>query len=178
MIRKATIQDVKAIHALIGYYAKKGAMLARPLSELYENVRDFFACEEGGKLVGCAALRITWEDLAEVKSVAVSPYYKKRGIGTKLVEACIEDARSLGIKRVFVLTYEKGFFAHRGFQEVPKETMPHKIWMECVRCPHFPNCGEIPMAMDLGTPAAPVTEADAPAEQAGANHNAAGNGNQ
>ncbi len=146
-IRKATIADIKACQTLVNSFARSELMLARSLSELYENVRDFFVCEDAGEIVGCAALHVMWEDLAEVKSVAVATDRQRRGLGARLVEACLDEARQIGIARVFVLTYQSEFFARQGFKEVSKDTLNHKVWAECVRCPHFPDCDEI--AMDI-----------------------------
>ncbi len=144
-LRKATIADVPHIQRLINDYASAGEMLPRSLNELYENLRDFFVAEAGGSLVGCGACHITWEDLAEVKSVAVAPEWQRRGVGRQIVTACLEEARQLEIKRVFVLTYQQKFFESLGFVAVDKAELPHKIWTECINCPKFPDCGEIAM---------------------------------
>ncbi len=146
-IRKATIADIKACQTLINSFAKDDMMLPRSLSELYENVRDLWVCEADGQLAGCAALHVMWEDLAEIKSVAVAQEHQGEGLGAKLVQACLDEAREIGIARVFTLTYKRDFFAKQGFAETPKDTLNHKVWSECVRCPHFPDCDEI--AMDI-----------------------------
>lgn len=150
MIRKANIADVKDIHALINHYAKRELMLARSLSELYENLRDFSVYEEKGEIVGCVALRILWEDLCEVKSLAVVEERWGRGLGSELVQTCLAEAQTLGVPRVFTLTFQPEFFEKLGFRRVGKETLPHKIWAECVRCPHFPDCDEIALDLQLG----------------------------
>jgi len=149
LIRKAKMEDVPVIHELVNDYAAKGEMLARSLSELYEGLRDFFMAEEEGQILGCAALHINWEDLAEVRSLAVSVTAQKRGIGRKLVEACIQEARDLGVSKVYALTYRPGFFEQLGFDPVPKETLPHKIWGDCLKCPQFPNCDEDAVLMEV-----------------------------
>ncbi|MFV1957411.1 MAG: N-acetyltransferase [bacterium] len=149
MIRKAKMEDVPVIHELVNYYASRGEMLARSRSEIYEGLRDFFVAEEEGQMLGCAALHINWEDLAEVRSLAVSTAAQKRGIGKKLVEACIQEARDLGVSRVYALTYRPGFFEQLGFGLVPKETLPHKIWGDCLKCPQFPNCDEDALLMEV-----------------------------
>ncbi len=143
------MEDVPVIHELVNDYAAKGEMLARSLSELYEGLRDFFMAEEEGQILGCAALHINWEDLAEVRSLAVSVTAQKRGIGRKLVEACIQEARDLGVSKVYALTYRPGFFEQLGFDPVPKETLPHKIWGDCLKCPQFPNCDEDAVLMEV-----------------------------
>jgi len=118
-------------------------MLPRPLSEICEDIRNFFVCEIGGEIVGCCALQPSWIDLAEIRSLAVDERYQGKGLGKKLVKVCLEDARSLGIRKVFALTNSPGFFERLGFERIPKEELPHKIWSECIRCPKFPNCDEV-----------------------------------
>jgi amino-acid N-acetyltransferase len=149
MLRKATIDDIEKIYKLINEFATKDVMLPRSLSELYENIRDYFVYIQNGNLVGCSALHIFWKDLAEVKSVAVLESSQHTGIGKKLVRVCIREARKLRIAKMFVLTYVPEFFEKCGFQRVDKETLPHKIWSECVKCHKFPDCGEIPLIYEL-----------------------------
>ena len=150
MLRKATIDDIEKIYKLINDFAAKNVMLPRSLSELYENIRDFFVFMQDDTLVGCAALHIFWKDLAEIKSVAVLETTQRKGIGRKLVRVCIREARKLRIAKMFVLTYVPEFFEKCGFRKVEKETLPHKIWSECVKCHKFPDCGEIPLILELG----------------------------
>ncbi|OHC05364.1 MAG: GNAT family N-acetyltransferase [Planctomycetes bacterium RIFOXYB12_FULL_42_10] len=150
MLRKATIDDIEKIYKLINDFAAKNVMLPRSLSELYENIRDFFVFIQDDTLVGCAALHIFWKDLAEIKSVAVLETTQRKGIGRKLVRVCIREARKLRIAKMFVLTYVPEFFEKCGFRKVEKETLPHKIWSECVKCHKFPDCGEIPLILELG----------------------------
>ncbi len=149
MLRKATIDDVEKIYKLINDFAAKNAMLPRSLSELYENIRDFFVFIQDGQVVGCAALHIFWKDLAEIKSVAVMESCQRKGVGKKLVMVCKREARKLRIAKMFVLTYVPEFFEKCGFRRVEKETLPHKIWSECVKCHKFPDCGEIPLIYEL-----------------------------
>jgi len=149
LIRKATIPDVPVMHKLINYWAEQQRMLARALSELYENVRDFYIYEQDGEITGCGALHIAWSDLGEVKSLAVGPEYKGRGVGRAIVEECLKEAESLGLERVFALTYEPEFFCRCGFHQVSKDTLPHKIWAECIRCPKFPDCDEVAVSYDI-----------------------------
>jgi amino-acid N-acetyltransferase len=143
------MKDVPIVHELVNDYASRGEMLARSRSEIYEGLRDFFIAEEEGQILGCAALHINWEDLAEVRSLAVLETAQKRGIGKKLVEACIQEARDLGVAKVYALTYRPGFFEQLGFDQVPKETLPHKIWGDCLKCPQFPNCDEDAVMMEI-----------------------------
>lgn len=149
MIRKATVNDVKKIQKLVNYYAKRERMLPRSLNELYENIRDFFIYTEGGKIVGCCALHIDWEDLAEIKSLAVLSSKGGKGIGTRLLDQCLKDAKVLKVRKVFALTYVPEFFEKFGFKIVDKKELPHKIWSECIRCMYFPNCKEIAMVKEL-----------------------------
>jgi amino-acid N-acetyltransferase len=148
-VEKAKIGDVARIHKLINTFANRGEMLARPLSEIYENIRDFFVVRKDGHIIGCAALHVMWSDLAEIKSVAVSEEQQKLGVGNELVTACIKEAEELGIATVFCLTYKPEFFGKLGLKEVDKMTLPQKIWTECYRCPKFPNCDETAMTIQL-----------------------------
>lgn len=141
-VRKARISDLKYIHKLINDFAKREEMLPRPLSELYESIRDFFICEEKGKIVGICALHVIWEDLAEVRSLAVDRGYQKIGIGKTLVKRCLKEAKELGLKRVFALTYVPEFFRKLGFVDIDKSNLPQKIWGDCLRCHKFPECDE------------------------------------
>lgn len=149
MIRRARIPDAKAIHQLLIGYARDGLMLSRSLSEIYEAIRDFYVYEADGEVLGTVCLHICWEDLAEVRSLAVGEGQEGRGIGRQLVEACIEEARQLGLKRVFALTYKELFFAKLGFHEIEKSELPHKIWGDCMKCVKFPECDEIAMSLEL-----------------------------
>jgi len=142
MIRKATITEVADIQALVNLYAERGDMLPRALHDLYDNLRDFFVYEEGGKIVGVCALHITWDNLAEIRSLAVAEAHTGRGIGGRLIEACLDEARALKIGRVFALTYIPEYFKRQGFRQIDKATLPHKIWHDCLNCVKFPNCDE------------------------------------
>jgi len=151
-IRKAVIKDIKTVHEILNRYADKGLLLPRSLSELYDHLRDFFVLEDGDEdqgICGVCGLRICWEDLAEVKSLAVSEKKKGKGYGTLLVEACLEDAHSFGLKRVFALTYIPDFFKKFGFRQIDKSSLPHKIWADCLKCPKFPDCDEVAMMVEL-----------------------------
>ena len=150
MIRKARMSDVKGIHQLIADYARKGDMLPRSLADIYEDLRDYFIFEEDdGELVGSAAIHIMWEDLAEVRSLAVREGKMRRGVGTQLVESCISEAIMLGIERVFALTYKPGFFEKLGFHIVDKSELPQKIWTDCLKCSKFPDCDEVALVADF-----------------------------
>ena len=149
MLRKAQIQDVKDIQKLLTFFANRGDMLSRSLSELYEALRDFYIFEEEGKLLGTAALHIVWDDLAEIRSVAVSEEAGRKGVGTQLVQACIDEGRAIGLRRLFCLTYKPNFFGKFGFRIVDKTELPHKVWGDCMKCVKFPDCDEIAMIVDL-----------------------------
>ena len=149
MLRKAQIADVKDIQKLLMTFANRGDMLSRSLSELYESLRDFYVVEENGVFLGASALHIVWEDLAEVRSVAVTEEAGRKGIGSCLVEACIAEAREIGLRRIFCLTYKPDFFAKHGFKLVDKAELPHKVWGDCIKCPKFPDCDENAMILDL-----------------------------
>jgi len=150
MIRKARQQDVRFIHGLLSRYGAEGQLLARPLTDIYEFLRDFMIAEDKeGERTGVCALHLVWEDLCEVRSLAVLPERSGEGWGTKLVEACVSDALTLGFNQVFALTYRPGFFSRLGFQEVEKQRLPQKIWADCVKCVKFPDCDEIAMLLEL-----------------------------
>jgi amino-acid N-acetyltransferase len=148
-IRKAQISDIKQVHKLINEFAKREEMIPRSLNELYENLRDFIVCEDNGNICGACALHTMWEDLAEIRSLAVKKEYQKMGIGKKLVIQCLKEAKSLGIKRVFALTYQPEFFRKIGFADIDKSNLPQKIWGDCVRCPRFPECNEYAVIKNL-----------------------------
>ena len=144
-VQKARMDDVPQIHKLINFFADRGEMLARPLSEIYENLRAYFVVRNGDEVLGCVALGIMWRDLAEVKSLAVLEKVQHRGIGDALVRSCMEEARALDIDTVFCLTYKPLFFEKQGFSYIEKEELPRKVWGECYRCAKYPDCDEISM---------------------------------
>jgi amino-acid N-acetyltransferase len=144
-VEKARIGDAPHIHKLANHFAQKGVMLPRALSEIYENIRDFFVIRDGERVVACAALHVYWSDLAELRGVAVAEDMQNRRLGAKLIKACIDEAREVGIPQVFCLTYRASFFERQGFRQVDKSELPRKIWSECYRCPKFPDCDEVAM---------------------------------
>ncbi len=152
MIRKAKISDVKAIQSLVNHYAESGQMLPRTLNELYEDLRDFHVFEENGSLIGVCALHVSWDGLAEVRSLAVRQDRIKSGIGTALVRECLAEAAELQAARVFVLTYQGGFFKKLGFKAVDKKELPHKIWTDCLNCVKFPDCDESALIIRVSAP--------------------------
>ena len=150
IIRKAYINDAPKIQELIGYFAKKDLMLARSLIDLYENIRDYFVVINGQKIIGCCALHVCWENLAEVKALAVDENMHGKGIGDRLVKEALKEAKKLKIKKVFCLTYVPKFFNKLGFKNIDRKLLPHKIWTECLQCAKFPNCDEQAMMLRLG----------------------------
>lgn len=149
IIRKAMFSDVEAIHGLINNYADQGLMLGRARNVLYETLRDFAIAEDNGKVVGVGALHLVWDSLAEIRAMAVAPEVTRTGIGRQIVEVLTDEAKQLGVKTLFTLTYKPGFFQKLGFIECPKENLSHKVWKECINCPKFPNCDEIALVKEL-----------------------------
>ncbi|PKN71746.1 MAG: GNAT family N-acetyltransferase [Deltaproteobacteria bacterium HGW-Deltaproteobacteria-12] len=152
MLRKARIGDVKTIHRLINLSAKKGEMLPRSLMDIYNSLRDFFVYydEDKSAVIGICAMNIIWENLAEVRSLFVAENYRKKGIGKQLVDACIAEAITLELFRIFSMTYKKEFFAKLGFKEVDRTTLPQKIWSDCFHCSKYPDyCDETAMIVEL-----------------------------
>ena len=142
-VDNAKVGDADSIHRMINHFADKGDILPRALSEIYENIRDFFVVRNAGEVVACAALHITWLDLAEIRSLVVEEKSQKQGIGSSLVQACLDEAKAMGIPAVFCLTRVPAFFEKLGFKLVDKAELPRKVWGECYRCPKFPNCDEV-----------------------------------
>jgi amino-acid N-acetyltransferase len=149
MIRKARLDEIKEIQRLIKLYAPRGGILPRSLSELYDHLRDFFVFIRNRRVIGICALHICWEDLAEIRSLAVQEEHRSKGIGARLVKACLEESKLLGVKRVFALTYKPEFFERLGFKKVDKAVFPHKIWTDCLKCVKFPDCDEIALLKEL-----------------------------
>jgi amino-acid N-acetyltransferase len=162
MIRPATIHDVPRISEIINSHAELGKMLFKSYAQLYEDLRDFGVAELDGEVVGCVALTIIWADLAEVRSLAVDERFLGKGIGRRLVEWTVGEARRLGIRRLFALTYEQGFFSKLAFDVVPKDSLPLKVWSDCVRCPKRDGCDEIAVLRILPDVEAPAFPSAAP----------------
>ena len=151
MIRKALISDVKNIQQLINSFSGEGVVLPRSLSELYDNLRDYSVYCHGTEetICGTCAIHVCWENLAEIRSLVVREDCGKRGVGKALVESCLAEAHTLGIRRVFVLTYKESFFEKLGFRTIDKADLPHKIWADCLKCAKFPDCDEVAMEKEL-----------------------------
>ncbi|MEA1927721.1 MAG: N-acetyltransferase [Candidatus Auribacterota bacterium] len=142
-LRRAFPSDAKDIRELVNTFAAKGLMLPRSLASVYDNNRDFRVLVEGKRIIGCAALHISWEDMAEIRSLAIGEEIRGKGWGKVLVNDCLKEAVELKVPRVFTLSYTPEFFQHLGFSEIDKETLPQKIWKDCINCPHFPDCQEV-----------------------------------
>ncbi|MEA5092955.1 Amino-acid acetyltransferase [bioreactor metagenome] len=141
--RKATFNDVEAIHKLCNHYATLGLMLPRSRNSIYENLRDYIVAVEGDKVIGCGALHFVWDRLAEIRSLAIDPDKQKTGIGKEIVALLEKSGIEKGTQMFFTLTYQPGFFIKCGYEESDKENLPQKVWKECVYCPQYPNCNEL-----------------------------------
>ena len=140
-VEKAKISDATSIQQLINHFAGQDEdILPRALSEICENIRDYFVVREGNQVIACAALHINWLDLAEIRSLATAEEEQHQGVGSLLVQACLDAAKELEIATVYCLTRRPSFFQKQGFHLVDKMELPRKVWGECYRCPKFPNC--------------------------------------
>ena len=146
LVRNARMEDVRAIYALLQFFAGKNLLLGRSLSSLYDHLRDFkVAVNSAGaesRLLGVCSLHICWENLAEIRSLAVAESFQGRGVGSTLVRSCLAEAQDFGISRVFTLTYQPEFFQKLAFRPIDKNELPHKVWSDCINCPMFPDCNE------------------------------------
>lgn len=149
MLRKAKTKDVVQIVQLINHYAGKGEMLSRSQSQVFNALRDYVVIEEDGRLVGCGALHVVWNDLAEIRSLAIAPDRTGQGLGRRIVDYLVEEARDLELPRVFILTYQPGFFSKLKFEPADKKELPHKVWKDCLNCPKFPDCDEVAMIRSI-----------------------------
>ena len=148
-IRHAKVTDVKKMHKLVEFYADNKEMLHRSLNAIYENIQEYMVAEENGTIVGCGALHVSWDDLAEIKALAVAKTHMGKGIGRKLVTELEKNAVKLDIFTTFALSFKPAFFQKIGYEIISKEVLPQKIWSECINCHLFPDCGEIPLIKDL-----------------------------
>lgn len=149
ILRKAKLSDVENIMNLINGFADQGLMLPRSRNTLYEHLREFLIIEEDQKIIGVGSLHIIWDDLAEIRALAVSKEHQGRGLGKTLVQHLLKEAEEIECPQVFTLTYQTEFFARCGFTLINKEDMPHKVWKECIHCVKFPNCDENAMILTL-----------------------------
>jgi amino-acid N-acetyltransferase len=151
VLRPATVGDAESIFKLVNHYASMAQMLPKSQNQIYQNIRDFLVVVDQGQgcVVGCGALHVLWDDLAEIRSLAVVEESRGQGLGHKIVEQLIEDGRQLGLPTVFALTYAPRFFESLGFRVVDKDSLPRKIWVDCIDCPKFPNCDEIAVIREV-----------------------------
>jgi amino-acid N-acetyltransferase len=143
--RKASLPDAPAIHALIAHYANQDVLLPRTIGEICENVRDFTVVEQKGSVIGCGALHLYGQHLAEVRSIAVAREAQGQGAGSKLVEALLKEARQHQVAQVCLFTRSPQYFGRLGFVEVPHAVLPDKIFKDCRNCPMFTRCDETAM---------------------------------
>ncbi|MDR2884425.1 MAG: N-acetyltransferase [Deferribacteraceae bacterium] len=149
MIRAATIKDAKSIQTVVNAFATKGQMLVLSVNDVYEKIFEYFVYEVDGAIVGVCALHPTWEDIAEIRSLAVNSNYQKHGIGRQLVASQLDRAREMGFEKVFTLTYQEEFFSKLGFGVVTKDVLPKKMWTDCLKCVKYPDCDEIAMLRSI-----------------------------
>lgn len=150
MIRKAVVSEVIQIQRVLNHYGDKGILLPRSLSELYEHLRDFYVfTDDEEKIIGVCALNLCWEELAEIRSLAVVEKHQGNNYGVMLIERCIEEAKTLGLKRLFTLTYLPEYFKKLGFSIVDKSELPHKVWSDCIKCTKFPDCDETALIREI-----------------------------
>jgi amino-acid N-acetyltransferase len=150
MIRKAKITEVPEIRRILAEAAKVGEILPRTLANLYSQVRDYSVLrQDEGPIIAVAALHVSWDTLGEIRSLVVAPDFQGRGLGSHMVRSCLEEARTLGLRRVFVLTASPKYFQRFGFRLFPREELPPIVWADCVDCVKFPDCDEVPLMLDL-----------------------------
>jgi amino-acid N-acetyltransferase len=143
------MSDADAILGLINPHAAQGLMLSKKPYDIYRNIMNFFVIEEEGKVVGCAKISIVWRDLAELVSLAVDSDVHGQGVGKQLVQACLDEAKHIGIARVFTLTLQCDFFSKCGFTEVPHSALPHRVFGKCLACPKADCCDEHAFVIDI-----------------------------
>ena len=152
LVQKARLSDVGEMYRIINYYAESQRMLPKTELQLYENLRDYSIVTDAtssDRVLACGALHIYWENLAEIRAIAVDPEMIHKRLGTSLVDGLLSEARGWGIERVFVFTYEPKYFGRFGFVQVEHRSLPLKVYNECFHCPKFNTCDEIAMVLDL-----------------------------
>lgn len=148
-IRRARVSDAKSIKKLVDRFVEQGELLPRPLQEVYSRIREFWVADDStAGVIGCVALQVVWEDLAEVRTLAVNPDFHSGGIGRKLVEVTLGEARRLELQKVFALTNVPFFFKKLGFVEVPMDSLPQKVYFDCIHCPKVDHCDEVAVVYD------------------------------
>lgn len=152
LIRKALLSEVVPIHRLVNEFAGGDLMLPLSVGDVTDRLRDFWVVWDGNELIGCVALHVTWNKLVEIRSLAVRKDRQKHGLGRRLVKEALREAREMGAEEVFTLTYAPGYFKRFGFKICDRSELPHKVWVDCVKCPKFPDCGETAMRLNLVPP--------------------------
>ena len=162
-IQKAQIRDVKEIIELVNGFAAMNLMLPRGPQYVYENIRDFVIASDRNipvysltetrealhLIVACGSLHVLWDDIGEIRSLAIHPDYQHLGLGSKLIEFMKEEAIRLGIKHLFTFTLTEEFFKGLGFKRQGRDELPPKVWGECSRCPKYFKCDEVGMVLDI-----------------------------
>jgi amino-acid N-acetyltransferase len=150
MIRKAKIHEVPEIRRFLAKFSQDGGILPRTLADLYGQLRDYYVYrEDHGPILGIGALHICWAGLGEIRSVAVLPTHRGRGIASRIVKTCLAEAQAIGLSELFLLTLTPEFFQRFGFRVVSREDLLPIVWADCVNCVKFPDCDEVPMLLDL-----------------------------
>jgi len=157
-IRRAGLADVPGIAMLVGRFAGRGEILPRSIEDIYQTVREWVVAERDGQIIGCGALVILWADLAEIRSLVVAPEAQGEGAGRQLVNLLTAQAAELGIPQVFALTRKTSFFLNLGFQVVPRESLPRKIWKDCITCTKFVGCDEVAVARSVPVEMMPAAQ--------------------
>jgi amino-acid N-acetyltransferase len=142
-VRKASADDVEKLYHIIHGYAQQGIMLPRSRETLHEQIDTFVVAELDDEFIGCGALTRLGPELVEIRSLGITDGHKGQGIGRKLVQFLLEDARRQNVSKVMALTYEVAFFLKNGFAIVPKEVFPEKVWKDCMHCKKQYCCDEI-----------------------------------
>ena len=149
-IEKPVVSDSREIRDMLYEFSLRNFLLARSIVEIMENIREFVVVRTGsGEICACCALTLWWEDSAEIRSLAVRESFRGRDLGRRLIDTCIEEARGIGVKRIFTLTYIPEYFQKLGFTVEDKESLPRKIWSICTNCPKFPDCDEIALVKEV-----------------------------
>lgn len=149
MIRHAKIFDAPIIQQIVNSYAKKGEMLQVSLNDIYEKILEFIVYEESGIIKGVCALHPTWSDTAEIRSLAVVEEYKRQKIGYSLVDYSLKWGKQIGFIKIFALTYRQDFFERCGFKKTEIDSLPKKIWTDCLKCPKYPDCDETAVIIEI-----------------------------
>jgi len=157
-IVRAKVDDVSEIYKIVNQFAKRNLMLPRVLNDIYERLYEFFVIKhyinKNEKVIGCVALHLTWigkkdEVWGEIRSLAVEEKFQGLGLGKQLILKCHKEAKSLGVKKMFALTYVPEFFLKLGYEIVSRDSLPHKVWTECINCPFFMECKETPLVKSI-----------------------------